>query len=54
MTNFFKSRNLYNLIVFIFLVIAIVKIKDQFVTLQSYNREIAALNEKITALETRS
>lgn len=54
MTNFFKSRNLYKLIVFIFLMIAIVKIKEQFVTLQSYNSEIAVLNEKITALKTRS
>lgn len=51
MTNFFKSRNLYKLIVFIFLMIAIVKIKEQFVTLQSYNSEIAVLNEKITALK---
>lgn len=46
MTNFLKSRNLYKLIVFIFLIISIVKIKNQFVTLQSYNSEIAILKEK--------
>ncbi len=51
MTNILKSHNLYKLIVFIFLVIAIVKIKNQLVTLQSYNREIATLNEKIAIVE---
>ncbi len=51
MTNFLKSRNLYKLIVFIFLIISIVKIKNQFVTLQSYNSEIAILKEKKAVLE---
>lgn len=51
MTNFLKSRNLYKLIVFIFLIIAIIKIKNQFVTLQAYNSEIAMLEEKKAVLE---
>lgn len=51
MTNFFKSRNLYRLIIFIFLAFAIVKIRSQFITLNSYNAEIATLNQKIAALE---
>lgn len=54
MTNFLKSRNLYKLIMFIFLIIAIVKIKSQLVTLNSYNSEIATLNEKITVLEEQA
>ena len=53
MTNLFKSRNLYQLIVFIFLIIAMMKIKSQFVTLNAYNIEIATLNEKITILENQ-
>ena len=51
MTNFLKSRNLYKLIVFIFLIISIVKIKNKFVYLQSYNSEIAILKEKKAVLE---
>jgi len=51
MTNFVKSHNLYKLIVFIFLIIAIIKMKDQFITLQSYNKEIAMLKEKKAILE---
>lgn len=51
MKNLLKSRNLYKLIVLIFLMVAIMKIRDQFVTLQAYNKEIATLNEKITALQ---
>ncbi len=51
MTSFLKSQNLYKLIVFIFLIVAVVKIKSQLTTLETYNKEIAILNEKITALE---
>lgn len=51
MTNILKSRNLYKLIVFIFLIIAILKIKNQLITLQSYNSEIAILQEKKAILE---
>lgn len=54
MTNFFKSRNLYRLIIFIFLAFAIVKIRSQFITLNSYNAEIATLNQKIAALEEQT
>ena len=51
MTNFLKSRNLYKLIVFIFLFVAVVNIKNQLATLKSYNSEIASLNDKIATLE---
>lgn len=50
MKNLLKSRNLYKLIVFIFLIIAMMKIKNQLGTLKTYNKEIVALNEKITLL----
>lgn len=50
MTNYLKSRNLYKLIVFIFLMVTIIKIKNQLITLKDYNKEIVALNEKITIL----
>lgn len=53
MTNILNSRNIYKLIVFIFLLFAIVKIKTQLVTLNSYNSEIDVLNEKIATLETQ-
>lgn len=53
MKNKFKSRNLYKLIIFIFLTVAIVKIKGQLTTLELYNFEIDTLNEKIATLETQ-
>ena len=53
MTNFLKSRNLYKLIVLIFLIVAMIKIKNQLVTLKVYNTEIATLNEKISILENQ-
>lgn len=49
-----KSRNLYKLIVFIFLAFAMIQIKNQLATLQSYNSEITALNEKIATLEEQA
>lgn len=53
MTNLFKTRNLYKLIILIFLIVSMIKIKNQFVTLKAYNREISTLNEKIVALKTQ-
>lgn len=53
MTNMLSSRNIYKLIVFIFLLFAIVKIKTQLVTLNSYNSEIDILNEKIATLQSQ-
>lgn len=50
MKNLLKSHNLYKLIIFIFLMIAMIKMKNQFVTLKGYQKEIIALNEKITLL----
>jgi len=54
MTNFFKLRNLYKLILFIFIAFAIIKIRSQFVDLKSYNSEIVALNQKIATLEEQA
>lgn len=54
MTTLFKSRNLYKLIVFIFLAFAMLQIKNQLSTLQTYNSEITALNEKIATLEEQA
>ncbi len=51
MTNFMKLRNLYKLIIFIFIVCIVVKMKNQLTTLNSYKSEIATLNEKIAVLE---
>lgn len=51
MINSLKSRNLYKLIVFIFLLVAGMNIKSQLVTLKLYNNEISSLNEKIAILE---
>ncbi len=51
MTNLFSSRNLYKLIVVIFLVIVMLKMKEQLVTLQTYQKEINGLNEKIATLK---
>lgn len=53
MKNSFKSRNLYKLIIFIFLTVAIVKIKGQLTTLKVYNTEIDTLTQKIATLETQ-
>lgn len=50
MSNLFNSRNLYKLIVCIFLLVIIFKMKEQLVTLKNYNAEIAILEEKITTL----
>lgn len=50
MKNLLKSRNLYKLIVLIFFIVAVMKMKSQFVTLKAYQKEIVALNEKITIL----
>lgn len=54
MKSLFKSRNLYKLIVIIFFIFTIVKIRSQLVILNSYNTEIATLNEKIVALEEKN
>lgn len=54
MTNFFKAHNLYKLIIFIFLAFTIIKFKSQFITLKSYNSEIATLNQKIAALQDQA
>ena len=53
MTNLFKTRNLYKLIILIFLMVSMIKIKNQLVTLKAYNHEISTLNEKIVALENQ-
>ena len=53
MTNLFKTRNLYKLIILIFFIVSMMKIKSQFVILKAYNQEIASLNEKIIALENQ-
>lgn len=50
MKNLLKSRNLYKLIVLIFLMVTIIKMRNQVVTLKAYQKEIVALNEKITVL----
>lgn len=50
MKNLLKSRNLYKLIVLIFFIVTIMKMRSQFVTLKAYHKEIVALNEKITVL----
>lgn len=51
MSNLFNSRNLYKLIVCIFLLVVILKMREQFVTLKNYNAEIAILEEKIAGLK---
>ncbi len=51
MSNLFNSRNLYKLIVCIFLLVIIFKMKEQLVTLKNYNAEIATLEEKIATLK---
>ncbi len=53
MTNLFKTRNLYKLIILIFLIVSIMKIKNQLIMLKAYNQEIASFNEKIIALENQ-
>ncbi len=53
MANLFKTRNLYKLIILIFLIVSIIKIKNQLLTLRAYNQEIASFNEKIIALENQ-
>lgn len=53
MIKILNSHNIYKLIVCIFLLCAILKIKTQLVTLNSYNSEISALNEKIALLESQ-
>ncbi len=50
MSNLFNSRSLYKLIVCIFFLVVIFKMKEQFATLKNYNAEIAILEEKITTL----
>lgn len=50
MSNLFNSRNLYKLIVCIFLLVIILKMKEQLLTLKNYNAEIAILEEKIATL----
>ena len=54
MTTFFKARNIYKLIIIMFLIFALSKIQTQLVTLHSYNQEIAVLNEKIDKLENQA
>lgn len=51
MTTLFSSRNLYKLIVCIFLMVVVIKMNGQLTTLKSYHTEIATLNEKITTLK---
>lgn len=53
MTNMFRSRNLYKLIISIFLIVSIVKIRNQLVTLKIYDDEINVLNEKIATLKSQ-
>lgn len=53
MSNLFKTRNLYKLIIIIFLMVSMIKIKNQLETLQLYNHEIATLNEKMTTLQNQ-
>lgn len=50
MSNLFNSRNLYKLIVCIFLLVIILKMKEQLLTLKNYNAEISILEEKIATL----
>lgn len=51
MSNLFSSRNLYKLIVCIFLIVVVLKMKEQLVTLKNYNTEITTLEEKIAILQ---
>lgn len=51
MTTLFSSRNLYKLIVCIFLMVVMIKMNGQLTTLKSYHTEIATLNEKIATLK---
>lgn len=51
MTTLFSSRNLYKLIVCVFLMVVMINIKEQLTTLKSYNIEIATFNEKIATLK---
>ena len=53
MTNLLKTSNLYKLIILIFLIVSIIKIKNQLIMLKAYNQEIANFNEKIIALENQ-
>lgn len=53
MIKLINSRNLYKLIVCIFLLCSIMKIRTQLITLFNYNSEIATLNEKIATLESQ-
>ena len=54
MKNLLNTKNIYKLIVCIFIAFAIMKIRSQFVTLKSYNREIASLNSKIIVLKEQT
>ncbi len=54
MTNLLKTHNLYKLIILIFFLVSIIKIKNQFVTLHLYDAEIVTLNEKIATLEEQT
>lgn len=54
MKNLFNSRNLYKLIVIIFILFTVVKIRNQMVILNSYNKEIADLEGKIAVLEEKN
>ena len=54
MTNIFRSQNLYKLIICVFLIMALLKIRGQLITLNSYNNEISALNQKITELNSQN
>lgn len=53
MTRILNSHNIYKLIICIFLLCAIVKIKTQLITLNNYNSEISALNDKIASIESQ-
>ena len=51
MIKIFNMHSLYKLIVIIFLIVAIIKMRAQFVTLHLYNTEIASLNNEIEILK---
>lgn len=50
----FNSHKLYKLIVIIFLLFTVAKIRSQVVILNSYNAEISTLNDKITILQEKN
>ena len=51
MMNFINSRNVYRIVIIVFLICIVVKIQSQFKMLNSYNQEISSLNSKIEMLK---